>query len=285
MVKVLSENSKYGNSFIKNIFTEIKLSFPNIKGFSERNLKYMKKFYKAYKKNSNVQQLVAHLPWGHNVILMEKIKDINVRKLYIDACIKNGWSRSVLELQIENGYHLRIGHSSNNFKRLLPPTDSDLVNNTFKDPYIFDFIKLKANYKETELEKAMVEKLKNVLLELGKGFCFVGNQYKISTELTDYFIDLLFYNLNLRCYIVIELKTTEFKPEYLGQMGFYVKAVDHTLKTDSDNPTIGLLLCKKKDKLSMERSLESTNIPVGISSFEIGKYMPTEEEINLYIDL
>ena len=174
--KVLYDNSKYGNSFIKNFSTEIRLSFPGIKGFSDRNLKYMKKFYKEYKKdNQKVQQLVAQLPWGHNILLFERIKDKNIRKIYIDATIQNGWSRSVLETQIDTRYHERIGKSDNNFKQVLNGLDSDLINNTLKDPFIFDFISLSKEFKEKDLENAMLERIKDVLLELGKGFSFIGS--------------------------------------------------------------------------------------------------------------
>ena len=291
--KILEENSRYGNGFISNIAREIKMDFPNIKGFSERNLKRMKRFYNEYKEYGKVPQAVAHLPWGHNILLFEKIKDKDIRKIYADAIISNGWSRSVLEFQIDTEYHKRIGNSFNNFDVSLPPFDSDLVNNIIKDPYIFDFLTLRENYKEKELEIAMIEKIKDVLIELGKGFSFVGNQYKISTDNNDYYIDLLFYHLELRCYIVIELKTTEFKPEYIGQLGFYVTAINETLKKETDNKTIGLLLCKNKDKLTAKWSLKSTNVPIGISSFELYKYiskdilekLPTEEELNLHIDI
>lgn len=166
-----------------------------------RNLKYMKTFYNEYKNDELVQHLVAQLPWGHNLLLIEKIKDNETRKIYAEATIKNGWSRNVLAMQIESNYHLRIGSNINNFNNLLPSTDSDLANNSFKDPYIFDFITLKEDFKEKELEEALLTKIRDVLLELGKGFSFVGNQYKISTADNDYYIDLLFYHLELRCYI------------------------------------------------------------------------------------
>lgn len=199
----------------------------------------------------------------------------------------------MLVMQIERDYHLRIGNSSNNFKLSLPEIDSDLANNIIKDPYIFDFLALKEDYKEKELEIAMIGKIKDVLIELGKGFSFVGNQYKISTDNNDYYLDLLFYHLDLRCYIVIELKTNEFKPEYIGQLGFYVTAVNETLKRKTDNPTIGLLLCKNKDRLSAKWSLKSSNVPIGISSYELDKYvskdmldkLPTEDDLNLHIDI
>ena len=286
--KIIFENSKYGNSFIKNIATEIKIEFPNIEGFSERNMRNMKHFYLEYKDDEIWQQLVAKLPWGHNLLLIQKIKNKRIRKIYAEATLSNGWSRSVLDFQIKTEYHKRIGNSSNNFNASLPPLDSDLVNNTIKDPYIFDFITLKHDYKEKELENAMLERIKDVLIELGKGFSFVGNQYKISTLKNDYYLDLLFYHLELRCYVVIELKTTEFKPEYIGQLNFYITAVNNILKKEQDNNTIGLLLCKEKDKLSVEWSLEGINNPIGVSSFELKdvlESLPTEEELNLHMDI
>ena len=291
--KILNDNYKYGNKFIDDISRELRLEFPNTDGFSVRNLKYMKKFYLEYKDDELVQRIVAQLPWRHNIVLMSKIKDNEIRKIYAEATIKNGWSRDMLVMQIESNFHLRIGNSSNNFKLSLPDINSDLANNTIKDPYIFDFLTLKENYKEKELEAAMINKIKDVLIELGKGFSFVGNKYKISTENNDYYIDLLFYHLDLRCYIVIELKTTEFKPEYIGQLGFYVTAVNETLKKETDNQTIGLLLCKSKDRLTAKWSLKSTNVPIGISSYELNKYipkdilqkLPTEEDLNLHINV
>ena len=180
--KIVSENKKYGNNFTKQVSIELKLTFPNIKGFSERNIRSMRLFYEEYKDDVIWQQLVAKLPWGHNLLLIEKIKDKNIRKIYAENAIKNGWSRNVLALQIDAEFHKRIGKSDNNFSLLLPPNNSDLVNNTVKDPYIFEFISLNNNYKEQELESNMVSKIKDVLLELGKGFSFVGNQYKISVN-------------------------------------------------------------------------------------------------------
>jgi len=291
--KILNDNYKYGNKFVDDVSRELKLEFPNIEGFSVRNLKYMKKFYLEYKDDELVQRCVAQLPWRHNITLMSKLKDNDLRKKYAEATIKNGWSKDMLVMQIENNYHLRIGNSSNNFKTALPDINSDLANNTIKDPYVFDFLTLKENYKEKELEQAMIEKIKDVLIELGNGFSFVGNQYKVSTENNDYFIDLLFYHLDLRCYIVVELKTTEFKPEYIGQLGFYVTAVNEILRKETDNQTIGLLLCKNKDRLTAKWSLKSTNVPIGITSFELNKYipkdilekLPTEEELNLHINI
>ena len=291
--KRLEENSKYGNSFIKNVAESIKLEYPGLKGFSERNLKYMKKFYLEYKGDEKMQRCVAQLPWRHNIVLMSRLRDNKVRMIYVDACVKNGWSRDVLINQINNNYHLSIGNSSNNFGKSLPENVSSLTNGIIKDPYIFDFLTLTEDYNERELETAMVERIKNVLVELGKGFSFVGNQYKISTDNNDYYIDLLFYHLELRCYVVVELKNTFFKPEYIGQLNFYVTAVNKTLKKEYDNETIGLLLCREKDKLSVEWSLEDVNNPIGVSSYEIKNYipkdildkLPTEDDINMHINI
>lgn len=291
--KILNDNYEYGNKFIDEVSKDLKMEFPNSTGFSVRNLKYMKKFYLEYKDDEEVQQLVAQVPWGHNIVLMEKIKDKEIRKIYVEAILKNGWGRNMLSIQIDNGYHLRIGSSNNNFENTLPALDSDLVNYTIKDPYIFDFLSLQNEYKEKELENAMINKIRDVLIELGKGFSFVGNQYKINVGGQEFFIDLLFYHLELRRYVVVELKANSFKPEYAGQIGFYVTAIDETLKKEQDNPTIGLLLCKDKDRLTVDYSLKSINVPIGVSSFEIKKYipkdildkLPTEEDLNLHIDI
>lgn len=291
--KIVSENKQYGNNFTKQVSTELKLTFPNMKGFSERNIRAMRMFYEEYANDEKWQQLVAKLPWGHNLLLIEKIKDKKIRKVYAENTIRYGWSRNILSVQIETEFHERSGNSNNNFNILLPPKDSDLVNCTIKDPYIFDFITLKEEFKEQELENSLVTQIRNVLLELGKGFSFVGNQYKITVGNQDFYIDLLFYHLELRRYVVVELKSNGFKPEYAGQIGFYVTAVDEMLKKEHDNPTIGLLLCRDKDRLTVDYTLKSINVPIGVSSYEINNYipmeilekLPTEEDINLHIDI
>lgn len=283
--KILDENSFYGSSFIKNVSQAIKLEYPNAGGYSERNLNYMKLFYEEYKEHPNLQQVVANLPWGHNLLLMQKIKNIDVRMIYANAAIENGWSRNILDMQIKTNYHLRIGNTVNNFKSTLPAIDSDLVNNTLKDPYIFDFISLRNNYKEKDLEKSMISRIKDVLLELGSGFSFVGNQYKLTVGGIDYYLDLLFYHLKLRCYIVVELKASEFIPEYVGKMNFYLSAVDDLIKDKDDNPSIGLILCRDKNRITARYSLDGINKPIGVTSYELSKYLPSEEVINNYIDL
>ena len=293
--KMIYENSKWGNKFIETLERELKIDFPNIKGFSARNLGRMKKFYMEYMDNEILPMTLAKLPWSHNMTLIDKVKDKKVREWYTNEAINGNWSVIVLEHQIDLKLYERqaISNKTNNFENALVDPQSDLANDLQKDPYIFNLPLLKEKYVETELERALTERIKDVLLELGKGFSFVGNQYKISTETNDYYLDMLFYHLGLRCYIVVELKNTEFKPEYTGQLGFYVTAVDETLKQENDNQTLGLLLCKGKDRLSVEWALKSTNAPIGVSSYEITKVLPkevlemlpTEEDINLHIDI
>lgn len=293
--KIVSENAKYGNKFIENFSNSLRLEFPETTGFSTRNLARMKNFYEKYKDLSILPPAVAKLPWTHNCILLEKIKDDNVRNWYAEKCLENGWAKTVLDHQIDLQLYERqaIADKLTNFKDKLPITQSELARDVIKDPYIFELEGIKEEAVEKDIENAMMERIKNVLLELGKGFSFVGNQYKISTENQDYHIDMLFYHLDLRCYIVVELKNVEFKPEFIGQLSFYTTAVDKTLKKEQDNQTIGLLLCKGKDKLSVEWALESTNSPIGVTSYEVRNKLPkeildklpTEEDINRHINL
>ena len=293
--KIVSENVKYGNKFIEDFFFFLKLEFPDTTGFSTRNLSRMKKFYEEYKDLSNLPMALAKLPWSHNNLLLDKVKELNVRKWYAEKCIENGWSYTVLDHQIDLQLYERqaIAKKLTNFENKLPAMQSELARDVIKDPYIFELEGIKEEVIEKDIENAMIEKIKNVLLELGKGFSFVGNQYKVSTENNDYYIDMLFYHLDLRCYIVVELKNTEFKPDYIGQLSFYVTAVDETLRKEQDSQTIGLLLCKGKDKLSVEWALKGTNTPIGVTSYEVRNELPqeildklpTEEDINKHIDI
>ncbi len=291
--KIIVDNSKWGNKFIDNLSMDLKLEFPNITGFSIRNLKYMKKIAEEYPDFEFVQQFVAQIPWGHNIILLDKVKDIEERKWYINQSIINGWSRSLLMMQIESKLYQRqvIAKKVTNFPMTLPDMQSDLAIQTLKDPYIFDFISLKGKVKELEIENAMIDKIKDVLVELGKGFAFVGEQYKITVSKKDYFIDLLFYHLRLKCYIVVELKAREFEPTDAGQINFYLSAIDDLVKDETDNPTIGLLLCKNKDNFTAEYALRNINSPIGVSEYKLLEDMPeylqaqlpNVEEIELHI--
>ena len=295
MGKIINDNRKYGNNFINQVSIELKLEFPNMKGFSTRNLYRMGVFYREYGHIENLPMSLANLSWSHNYTLIEKVKDIEKRKWYAEKCIENGWSHTVMVHQIDLNLYERQEENLKltNFDGKMPINQSELARDIMKDPYIFELSNLKQNACEVDIENAMVERIKNVLVELGKGFSFVGNQYKISTDNNDYYIDLLFYHLELRCYVVVELKNTFFKPEYIGQLNFYVTAVNKTLKKEIDNETIGLLLCKEKDKLSVEWALDGISNPIGVSSYKIKDYipkdildkLPSEEDINMHISL
>ena len=291
--KIIVDNSKWGNKFIDNLSMDLKLEFPEVTGFSVRNLKYMKKMAEEYPDMEFVQQVVAQIPWGHNIILIDKVKNIEERKWYIKQSIINGWSRSLLTMQIESKLYERqvVAEKVTNFPATLPDIQSDLAIQTMKDPYLFDFISLKGKVKEIEIEKAMIDKIKDVLIELGKGFAFVGEQYKITVSEKDYYIDLLFYHLKLKCYVVVELKAREFEPTDAGQLNFYLSAIDDLVKDKTDNATIGLLLCKNKDNFTAEYALRNISSPIGVSEYklleDIPEYLksqlPKVEEIELHI--
>ena len=291
--KVILENSKWGNKFIDNLSTDLKLEFPTINGFSVRNLKYMRKLAEEYPDFEFVQEVLAQITWYHNVILMDKIKDIEVRKWYINETVKNGWSSNILKMQIDSKLYERqaTAEKIDNFRNTLPDIQSDLALQTMKDPYLFDFISLKGKVKELEIENAMINRIKDVLIELGNGFAFVGNQYKLTVGNKEYFIDLLFYHLKLKCYIVVELKAREFEPTDAGQLNFYLSAIDDLIKDENDNPSIGLLLCKTKDKFTAEYALKDINKPIGVSEYklleDIPEYLqsqlPKIEDIELHI--
>lgn len=293
--KIINDNSKWGDKFIETLEVELKLDFPNIKGFSARNLRRMKRFYLEYKDEEILPPAVAKLPWTHNIMLMEKIKDKNIRFWYANEAANGNWSKVVLDHQIDMKLYERkaLPDKKNNFKNTLIEPQSDLANDLQKDPYIFNLPLLKEKYVEKELEESMVERIRDVLLEFGNGFSFIGNQYKLTVGNNDYFIDMLFYHLKLHCYIVVELKAVPFKPEFIGQLNFYLTALDEQVKDNLDSPSIGLLLCKSKDKLTVEYSLKGVDKPIGVSSYEISKYLPknleellpTEEDINIHIDL
>ena len=287
--RILEENSCWGNKFIDSIATELKLSFPKLKGFSIRNLKYMKTFYNEYKNDKEFVQLVAQIPWKHNITLIQKIKNKEIRKWYINKCIEEGWSNNFLLYQIETNLHQRQAASlkHNNFNATLKQ-NTDLANSIMKDPYVFDLISLTKNYKEKELENKMIERIKNVLLELGSGFSFVSNQYKITIDNQNYYIDLLFYHIKLKCYIAVELKVTEFKPEFASKMGMYLTVLDEQVRSESDNPSIGIILCQKKNNKIIDYTLKYINKPVSVSEYKIFDRLPqkkikAEDEINLKV--
>ena len=280
---IINEHKTWGNKFIENLAKDIKLAVPNSTGYSVRNLKYMSKFAAEYPDREFVQQVVAQIPWGHNIALLDKIVNITERKWYIEKTRENGWSRNVLIHQIESGLYERqaIAEKISNFESRLPAPQSELAVQTMKDPYIFDFIPFKEDMVERDIENALVKEITFLLLELGTGFAFLGNQYHLNVGGDDFYIDLLFYNLNLRSYVVVELKTGDFKPEYVGQLNFYLSAVDGILKKDNDNPSIGLLLCKNKNNLVAEYALKDMSKPIGISEYKITNNLPEELEKQL----
>ena len=280
---VINEHKAWGNKFIENLAADIKLAFPDVTGYSVRNLKYMAKFALRFPDREFVQAVLAQITWYHHITLMDKVKSADEHIWYAEQAARNGWTRNVLVHQIESGLYQRqvLVEKVSNFENRLPSPQSELALQTMKDPYIFDFIPFKEDMVERNIEQALVKDVTKLLLELGTGFAFLGNQYHLNVGGDDFYIDLLFYNLNLRCYVVIELKTGEFKPEYAGQLNFYLSAVDGILKKEHDNPSIGLLLCKSKNDLVAEYSLKDMSKPIGVSAYRVTSNLPEELEKQL----
>ena len=275
--KRINENNKWGSSFIDTLSKDIKLTFPDIKGMSPRNLRYMQKFAKEFEDDKFLQHDVAKLPWSSITVIMDRVKDRKKRKWYIIETIKNEWTRAIIIHQIELKLYERqalLENKTTNFKQTLPYPSNKQVEELLKDPYIFDFVTDSRTLTEVEIEKELTTNITKLLLELGEGFAFIGRQYHIEIENKDYYIDLLFYNTKIKCYVVVELKTTEFKPEYIGKLNFYLGAVDKYIKTKLDHPTFGILLCKDKKKVTAELALKDINKPIGVSEYKILKEIP-----------
>ncbi|MEA1946532.1 MAG: PDDEXK nuclease domain-containing protein [Thermodesulfobacteriota bacterium] len=270
------ENEGWGAKVIERLSQDLRNAFPEIKGLSSRNLKYMRKFAETYPDVEFVQQLAAQIPWFHNCVLIDKVKSKKEREWYIQQTIQNGWSRNVLVHQIETNLYDRKGDSTHNFDATLPKPQSDLAKETLKDPYIFDFLTIGEEAHERDLENQLVMDITKFLLELGAGFSFVGRQYNLEVGGQDYFIDLLFYHLKLRCFVAIELKIGEFKPEYAGKINFYLSALDDLLKTEQDNPSIGIVLCKTKNRIIAEYALRDMSKPIGVSEYKLTEAIPEE---------
>ncbi len=269
------ENKGWGNSVVNNLEKDLLKEFPNIKGFSRRNLFYMKSFYNFYKSDFlKVQQVVAQIPWGHNILIFSKSKNIEESIFYLNKTIENNWSRNVLDMQIKSELFVRQGKAITNFEKTLPISNSDLANETLKDPYLFDFLTLKENANEKNIEDQLTKHITQFLLELGTGFAFIGRQYKVEIGEKDFFIDLLFYHTKLRCYVVVELKAKDFKPEYAGKLSFYLSAIDDKLKTETDNPTIGIILCQGKNKIEAEYALRGISQPIGVAEYQLSRAIP-----------
>ena len=271
----------WGAKVIERLAHDLRSAFPDMKGFSSRNLKYMRSFAKAWLDTAIVQEVLAQLPWYHQVTLLDKLKTAEHRLFYAQKALENNWSRNVMVMQIETGLLNRQGTAVTNFEHSLPKPQSDLARESLKDPYRFDFLGLGDTAQEREVEKALVQHITEFLLELGAGFAFVGKQVHLEVGGDDFFIDLLFYHLKLRCYVVIELKAGDFKPEHLGQLGFYLTAVDRQVKTVEDKPTIGLLLCKSKNKVVAEYALGDKTQSLGIAEYKLEESLPEFLETNL----
>jgi predicted nuclease of restriction endonuclease-like (RecB) superfamily len=268
------QQQKWGAKVIDNLAADLRKAFPEMKGFSSRNLKYMRSFAETYQDFEFVQEVLAQITWYHNITLIEKVKSPDERLWYARQTIEQGWSRNVLVHQIDSGLYKRQGKADTNFSRTLPKPQSELAQQLFKDPYNFDFINLGKEAQERDLERALIERIRDFLLELGVGFAFVGSQYHLEVEGEDFYLDLLFYHLRLRCFVVIDLKVEEFKPEFSGKMSFYVSAVDELLKHRDDMPTIGIILCKYKKQKIVEYSLRDMNKPIGVSSYQLREGLP-----------
>jgi predicted nuclease of restriction endonuclease-like (RecB) superfamily len=271
----------WGAKVIDRLAHDLRTAFPEMKGFSRANLMYMRTFAEAWPDKQIVQQAVGQLPWGHNLVLLAKLKNREERLAYARKTLENGWSRNVLVMQIESRLLERSGQAITNFSATLPAPQSDLARESLKDPYRFDFLSLTDKAQEREIEHALVRHVTDFLLELGAGFAFVGQQVHLEVGGEDFFIDLLFYHLKLRCYVVIELKAGDFKPEHLGQLGFYLTAVDRQMKDAQDAPTLGLLLCKGKNKVVAEYALGDKSQPMGIAEFKLLESLPEPLQTSL----
>ena len=275
---VIIKNSKWGNKFIDSLAKDIKMALPNMTGYSTRNLKYMKKFTQEFPNFEFVQTVSAQLTWTHNITLLDKVKSTEQLEWYAINAVKNGWTYNVLALQISTNLYERqeLVEKINNFENVLALPQSELAEQTMKDPYIFDLIEFRKDMIETEIEKELVKNITKLLLELGAGFAFVGNQYHLEVAGEDFYIDLLFYNLKLKCYFVIELKTGKFTPEIAGKMNFYLSAVDDLLCSKGDNPSIGLILCRDENKMIAEYALKDMTKPIGVSEYKFLQELPLE---------
>jgi predicted nuclease of restriction endonuclease-like (RecB) superfamily len=290
----------WGSKLLERLSSDLRKEFPGIQGFSVTNLKYCRLFFqfmaigpqlgdelsseigpqlgdqlnKAI--NLSLYRLMNQLPWGHIKLIIGKAKEENEASFYATQTIENGWSRNTLALQIKSALYARHGKAITNFKETLPEPQSDLAQQAIKDPYTFDFLSMTQPYNERDIENQLIEHITKFLLELGKGFAFVGRQYHLEVGESDYYLDLLFYHIKLKCYVVIELKNTKFIPEYAGKLNFYLSAVDSFLKSEDDNPTIGILLCRDKNKIETEFSLRDINKPMGVSEFTLTEVLPDE---------
>lgn len=301
-------SAQWGAGFIDAFSKDLKASFPDVGGFSAKNLRYCRAFFcfycapaiwqQAVAKSASdpwagldagLAQRIAQVPWGHHIQIFSKCSSIAEADFYIGQTLEQGWSRDILALQLKSRLYDRAGRAVTNFPRTLPAPQSDLAQQTLKDPYTFDFMSMTVPYNERDVERQLTQHITQFLLELGKGFAFIGRQYHLEIADSDYYIDLLFYHVTLKCYVVVELKNRKFIPEYAGKLNFYLSAVDSLLKQDNDQPTIGLLLCRDKNNIEVEFALRDMNKPMGVSEYTLVETLPdnlkgalpTVEEIEL----
>jgi len=275
------ETEGWGAKVIDRLGRDLQARFPGVEGFSPRNLKYMRTLAEVWPDPSIVPQRVALLPWGHLRLLLDRVKEPDAREWYLQAALEHGWSRNVLAHMISGARRERQGKSLTNFQAVLPPPGSDMAEQVLHDPYNFDFLTLTDPVRERALERGLLIHLRDLLLELGRGFAFIGSQVALPVGDQTFYVDLLFYHVRLHCYFVIELKTGEFKPEYAGKLNFYLSAVDGIMKTDRDDPTIGLLLCETRSEAIVELSFKDVQKPIGVSTYTVTRELPKalEEEI------
>ncbi len=266
----------WGSKIIEQLSRDLQSEFPEMKGFSPQNLKYMKRFAQEYSFEAIGQQAIDQLPWGHNITLMYEVSDKKEREFYIKKTKEHGWSRNVLSMQIETNLYQREGKAVTNFDTKLPAPHSDLAKATLRNPYLFDFLSLGNDAHEREVEKCLMAHIEKFLLELGEGFAFLGRQYHLQVEDQDFYIDLLFYHIKLRSFLVVELKSGKFKPEYAGKMNFYLSAVDDLLRQPGDNPSIGLILCRSKVGVLAEYALRDMTKPIGLAEYKLTEALPKE---------
>lgn len=284
-ILIRQQTESWGSKVIDRLAKDLTGEFPNMKGFSRRNLLYMRRFAEEWTDLEFVQQAVAQIPWGQNLLLLTKLKTRQEREWYAAKAIEHGWSRNVMWHHISTHLHLRSGNAVTNFKERLSPPDSELAQQTLKDPYLFDFLGVSTEALERDIEDAMTRHVTKLLMELGEGFAFVGRQVHLEVGDEDFYIDLLFYNYRLHRFLVVELKIGVFKPEHAGQLNFYVTLVDEQIKSEEDKPTIGLLLCKQRHRIVAEYALRGMTQPIGIAEYQLklpedlSRYLPTIEQI------
>lgn len=282
MIVQKQEEAGWGAAVVEQLASDLRAEFPDMSGFSRTNLFYVRQFYLFYRNADEfVQQLVGQIPWGHNILIFRKIKEVGTARFYLEATLKNNWSREILDLQIASGLHLRQGKAVTNFDKTLPLSLAELAQQTLKDPYIFDFLTMAEDARELDLERQLTHFITDFLLELGAGFAFVGRQYRLEIGKKTYAIDLLFYHLRLRAYVVIDLKMKAFEPEFAGKMNFYLSAVDDLLRSEGDNASIGIILCKTNNRIEAEYALRDLNKPIGVSEWLLTTQLPENLKLSL----